>query len=175
MIQIGKLYKDPRLTVLHLVFAPAVLAACGHSPAVSGITISVVPDTVALEIRTHSRGFTAAAIIRNGATRPAYVSSCGASAFREIDGEWEMVWSPICLGSGSSVVNPADSLVVPILVSGVTLPGYYPAADDRLAAGLYRLHFALFWGIAFHGVLTEPLPDEGTFSSTFVVVQEDDQ
>lgn len=100
-------------------------------------------DSVRLQRTAEMTSFAVDVIIRNRGSRPMIVGGCGPEAQREINGQWQTVWSPVCVSEQASLIAPGDSLTGTLTVAGFTKPGIEPPLDPRMTAGTYRLRFGV--------------------------------
>ncbi len=129
--------------------------------------IRLVRDSVPLQRTADKVSFTVNVIIRNGGATSIDVGGCGPEAQREINGEWQTVWSPVCISRQSSLIAPSDSLIQPLTVAGFTKPGIEPQLDPRMTAGKYRLRFGVTYFDTTNPTATRSTEFVG--SSPFVV------
>jgi hypothetical protein len=100
-------------------------------------------DSVQLRRTADMTSFTVDVIIRNGGSRPIIVGGCGPEAQREINGQWQTIWQPVCVSPGFELIAPGDSVTAALTVAGFTRPGIEPQLDPRMTAGTYRLRFGV--------------------------------
>lgn len=132
------------------------------------VAARIVEDTVQLSRTSDGIAFKVTAIIYNRSDRPVFKGGrCEPDAQVQVAEGWESVTSPICLG-GAAVkrIQPADSLVVPVVIYGFTRVGMEPYFDPRKAHGIFRIVFAVSFD--------DPAGDSPQFtelsSSKFIVV-----
>lgn len=107
------------------------------------LVIRSARDSVHLQRTADMTSFTVDVIIRNRGSRPLIVGGCGPEAQREINGQWQTVWSPVCVSAQASLIAPGDSLTGALTIAGFTKPGIEPPLDPRMTAGIYRLRFGV--------------------------------
>jgi hypothetical protein len=120
-------------------------AACtrNHVEELRTLVIRSVRDSVRLQRTPEMTSFTVDLTIRNRGSRAIIVGGCGPEAQREIKGQWQTVWSPVCVSEQASLLAPGDSLTSSITIAGFTKPGIEPPLDPRMTAGTYRLRFGV--------------------------------
>jgi hypothetical protein len=120
-------------------------AACArnHVEELRTLVIRSVRDSVRLQRTPEMTSFAVDLIIRNRGSKPIVIGGCGPEAQREINGEWQTVWSPVCVSEGASLLAPGDSLTSTLTIGGFTKPGIEPLLDPRMTAGTYRLRFGV--------------------------------
>jgi hypothetical protein len=107
------------------------------------LVIRSAADSVRLQRTAEMTSFAVDVIIRNRGSRPMLVGGCGPEAQRKINGQWQTVWSPVCVSEQSSLIAPGDSLTGALTIAGFTKPGIEPPLDPRMTAGTYRLRFGV--------------------------------
>jgi len=107
------------------------------------VVIRSAADSVRLRRTAEMTSFAVDVIIRNRGSRPIIVGGCGPEAQREINGQWQTVWSPVCVSEQASLIAPGDSLTGALTIAGFTKPGIEPPLDPRMTAGTYRLRFGV--------------------------------
>ena len=104
-----------------------------------GAVVRLEPDSVPLERTADVTRFTVKVIIRNDRATPLYFGGCGMEAQQEINGQWQTVWSPVCVSPVSGSLAPGDSLMFPFTVARFGNLRIEPQLDPRATAGRYRL------------------------------------
>jgi hypothetical protein len=107
------------------------------------LVIRSARDSISLQRTPEMTSFAVDLIIRNGGSRPIIVGGCGPEAQRQISGQWQTVWRPVCVSEHASLVAPGDSLTGSLTIAGFTKPGIEPPLDPRMTAGTYRLRFGV--------------------------------
>jgi len=137
-------------TLIRLVAALLSLglgsAACGRNHVeqeLQSLVIRSARDSVRLQRTAEMTSFAVDVIIRNRGSRPIIVGGCGPEAQREINGQWQTVWSPVCVSEQASLIAPGDTLRGALTIAGFTKPGIEPRLDPRMTAGTYRLRFGV--------------------------------
>jgi hypothetical protein len=123
-----------------------VVASCARNPANRELATTIVrfvQDSVPLQRTADMTKFTVSVIIRNDGHGPVVFGGCGPEAQRNIGGEWQTVWTPICGSPQHASIAPGDSLILPITVAGFTVAGLEPPLDPRMLPGTYRLRFGI--------------------------------
>jgi hypothetical protein len=124
----------------------AVTNACARNHVehdLDATMIRLVRDSVPLQRTADMVSFTVNVVIANRGATPVVVGGCGPEVQRQISGEWQTVWSPVCIDMQSSLISPEDSLTGPVTPAGFTKPGFEPPLDPRMTAGTYRLRFGV--------------------------------
>ncbi len=129
-----------------LVGPTLISTSCGKGHSDNELTTTIVrlaQDSVPLQRTPDLTRFAVTAIVRNDGHVPVVFGGCGPEAQRNIDGQWQTVWTPMCLSPQHASISPGDSLTLPITVAGFTVPGIEPLLDPRMVAGTYRLRFGI--------------------------------
>jgi hypothetical protein len=138
--------KMPSHAVLVLGLTSVILASCTRNRVDTEIATTVVrfaQDSVPLEHTPDLTRFSVTVVIRNDGHTPVVFGGCGPEAQRDISGQWETVWTPVCGSPQSALLAPGDSLSLPITVAGFIQPGMEPQLDPRMVPGRYRLRFGI--------------------------------
>ena len=134
-----------RIRISVCIFGLALtVAACASSRVhrdLTGAVVRIVPDSVALEQTPELTRIRVNVIVRNNRATPLYFGGCGPQLQEEIDGQWQTVWSPVCISAMSGLVAPGDSVTFPFSAARLTQQNVYPRLDDRAGAGRYRLQY----------------------------------
>jgi hypothetical protein len=131
---------------LGLGLASVILASCTRTHVDTEIATTVVrfaQDSVPLEHNSELTRFSITVVIRNDGHTPVVFGGCGPEAQRDIGGQWQTVWTPICGSPQAATVAPGDSVSLPITVAGFIQPGMEPQLDPRMVPGRYRLRFGI--------------------------------
>jgi hypothetical protein len=107
------------------------------------VIIRSARDSIRLQHTAEMTSFAVDVIIRNRGSRPIIVGGCGPEAQREVNGQWQTVWSPVCVSEQASFIGPGDSSTSALTIAGFTKPGIEPRLDPRMTAGTYRLRFGV--------------------------------
>jgi hypothetical protein len=114
-----------------------------HVEELRTLVIRSLRDSVRLQRTPEMTSFAVDLIIHNRGSKPIIVGGCGPEAQREINGQWQTVWSPVCVSEQASLLSPGDSLTGALTIAGFTKPGIEPPLDPRMTAGTYRLRFGV--------------------------------
>ena len=129
-----------------------------------GAVVRLEPDSVPLERTADVTRFTVNVIIRNDRATPLYFGGCGTEAQQEINGQWQTVWSPVCVSMVRGSLAPGDSLKFPFTVARFANLRIEPQLDPRATAGRYRLLFGatysgpMNYGVVYRGPKRPPPP-----------------
>lgn len=99
--------------IAFLVGTSLIASSCakGHSEKERTSTIvRLVPDSVPLEQTPTVTRFSITVIVRNDGHGPIVFGGCGPEAQRNIDGQWQIIWTPICGSPQYASISPGDSL-----------------------------------------------------------------
>ena len=129
-----------------------------------GAVVRIEPDSDQLERTAEVTRFKVNVIIRNDRATQLYFGGCGPEAQQEINGQWQTVWTPICVSPGSGSLAPSDSLMFPFTAARFANLVMEPHLDPRATAGRYRLQFgATYSGPMDYGLIysgsTKPPPE----------------
>jgi hypothetical protein len=130
--------------LLAFVAAPGACAANHIDENLQTLEIQSASDSVPLRRGSDATSFAVEVLMRNRGPRALIVGSCGGpEAQRKIDGEWQTVWSPVCVSDQGTLVAPRSSATRTLSVVGFTRLGIEPRLDPRMTAGVYRLRYVV--------------------------------
>jgi len=133
-----------RLTASIIGFAILICSCARNRPDnnLPGVVVRVEPDSVPFEQTPDITRFTVNVIVRNDRTKTLYFGGCWPAAQQEIDGQWQTVWSPVCIQEIGGSLAPGDSLKFPFSAARFAHENVYPRLDPKATAGKYRLLLA---------------------------------
>ena len=155
-----------------LIVPTLIGASCTKNPGEQELATTIirfVQDSVPLQQTPDLTKFTVTSIIHNDGHRSVVFGGCGPEAQRNIDGQWQTIWTPICGSPQHASIAPGDSLTVPVTVAGFTVPGIEPPLDPRMVAGIYRLRFGISYSDSINPTASNEL--EALDSPAFKVYQ----
>ena len=127
--------------ILSLAGMITACATSGSHSDLRGAVVRVVPDSVALEQTPELTRISVNVIVRNDRATTLYFGGCGPELQEEIDGQWQTVWSPVCISPISGSLAAGDSVTFPFAAARLTQQNVYPRLDERAGAGRYRLQY----------------------------------
>jgi hypothetical protein len=135
--------KGPFSCIAALAIA-VVYTACAASQPWDRVSLTVTNEPVFLRYVPEGVGFDVTAMLVNNSSTPLIIGgSCVPDVQRNLEGSWQTVWFPICIGSAAQrPVAPGDSARVEAHVFGYTI-AREPKLDPRMKAGIYRLRIGL--------------------------------
>ncbi|HJP59498.1 MAG TPA: hypothetical protein VJ865_05850 [Gemmatimonadaceae bacterium] len=143
-----------------------------------GAAVRIQPDSVALEQTPDLTRISVNVIIRNDRATALYFGGCWPELQEEINGQWQTVWSPVCISPMSTSVAPGDSVTFPFAAARLAQQNVYPRLDERAGAGRYRLRYGATYdgppnyGVVYSGPTQPPVVKLYTLTSpVFVVYQ----